>query len=365
MARWLLALLGVVAVLVVSACGGDDEAEASGAGAAEEELTGLPGGFANEAELAWMRDVEQWTDALFGATDELTEIESDRQRFAAVVRGERGAVREYERALQPLVECSETFAARVGAAPSERLRESEDAFRDACRQYGDASELLLRSLKERDERLGERSSAAFEDGRERMDVATGMLPPGEKQELPERGGRTTTSRIEPEFSRVATQLAGKDVEARCWSRDDWRRLLDEQTVLAGPAPEDTVTLGFANAGGARVHLSPETCAALVRLRYERARPRGETATLRLATAAGTLAHEAVHVSGVADEPTAECHGVQLLERAALALRVQPAYAARLETTYWDNREDVPTLYRSKQCRDGGKLDLRPQDRDFP
>jgi hypothetical protein len=173
---------------------------------------------------------------------------------------------------------------------------------------------MLRAVNEQDEGLADAAREAIEDAGKEASVAAGTLPPGEKRPLP-RGRDAGESRVDPRFSQAASRVAGKDVEARCWAPADWRRLMvEEQAYTRGKVNEKV--LGFASAVGERLDLAPQVCHALGRLAYRDARPTPRPQAFTLALAVATLAHESVHVSGIADERAAECHGLQWLARTA-------------------------------------------------
>ncbi len=84
----------------------------------------------------------------------------------------------------------------------------------------------------------------------------------------------------------------------------------------------------------------------------------------------TIAHESYHVLGFYLEATAECYGMQSLWYAAHRLGASVELSQALAQFYW---KDVYPLrrtsnfpwYWSAQCRDGGKLDLRPKTHGWP
>jgi hypothetical protein len=70
-----------------------------------------------------------------------------------------------------------------------------------------------------------------------------------------------------------------------------------------------------------------------------------------------LTHEAVHMSGVTDEPETECLAVQQDFTTASVLGAAPDEARELARTYWRTLYPrMPPDYRSDECRPGGRLD---------
>jgi hypothetical protein len=267
------------------------------------------GSWATRAELTWLAKLGAWDQRL--------------------MRGLRS-----ERAQGPVLTCTSDLVQRVGLPPTERLRQAQAAFRRACQQ-----------LEQLETRRG--SKLLLE--------ADQMLPPGEVRALPVIGGDSAESRIEPRFGRIASQLAGKELEVRCWSGPDWRRLIgEEQIYTRGLLGTDT--LGFAGISGDRVNLAPEVCAPLAALTYRQVRPTTEVARLQLATAVVTLSHEPQHSKGVVEEAVAECNAIQLAHRTAARLGASREDAAALVRTYWRHHDQELAAYRSSECRESGVLD---------
>jgi hypothetical protein len=349
----------VLCVALLAGCGGGAEPEQGGVlGAQYAEPR-----WATAAEVRWLGKVAHWSAAFARSGTEVSRFETAPE-FDRVLRGEPRAVGKYGRVLAPVRSCGSTFDVVVGRAPTPRLRDSERSFRESCAHFRDGVDLMLRAVDEQDPELAGDARAAIEEAAKQSSIAAGALPPGEKQHLPRRGGLATVSRVEPRFSRAASRVAEKDVEVRCWSERDWRRLMVEEDAYTRGKVNRSV-LGFASAGGSRLSLAPSTCRDLGRLAYAGERPTAGNRRLMLALAVVTLAHESVHLAGVADEPTAECHGIQLSDRAARALGAKPAFAQELKDAYWDHYGEIPTVYRSRECRDGGKLDLRASTSEFP
>jgi hypothetical protein len=221
-----------------------------------------------------------------------------------------------------------------GPAPTTRLEQARAAFMRACARLA------------RDDVRG--GTAAFR-------AANELLPPGEGRDLPVIAGASHVSRIEPRFGRVASLLAGKEVEARCWSRRDWALLMREESTFTG-GQLGAGTLGFAGIDGNRINLAPDVCAALVEQ---------QTDDYALATALVTLSHEAQHSKGIAREAEAECYAIQVAQRAALHLGLRRSDAVSLVRVYWRHYAEELPAYRSADCRPHGSLDLRLTDSIWP
>jgi hypothetical protein len=176
---------------------------------------------------------------------------------------------------------------------------------------------------------------------------------GHLRELPEQGGTTEKSRVEPRLSRIASKLVGEKIEVRCWSQRDWRELIEDRKASS---PHELA--GIAGEGGP-VDLAPEACGPLVQAIYTGTPPATGAAGMVAAYAVGILAHELEHVRGEMDEETAECHGMQRLAAVARKLGFSAADSRRLARLYW--REIYPDPergYHTSECRNRGELDLR-------
>ena len=141
----------------------------------------------------------------------------------------------------------------------------------------------------------------------------------------------------PQFSRVASTLAGKRVEVRC-------------RPLRG-------LYGLAEIGGRRIDLAPAACRDLVALAYEQARPPDPERLRLLAAAVVTLAHEPQHSKGIANEAVAECNAINAAYATARGLGVEDAYARLLVRAYWAQYDELPAAYRFPACS-GATLGLQ-------
>ena len=173
------------------------------------------------------------------------------------------------------------------------------------------------------------------------------------QPLPAIAAPSDQSRIEPTLGRVASALAGRPVEVRCWSAADWPKV----TVL-----DPVETGGFADLATGTVNLPPNVCAPLDTLAYGSSH-RFVDATWQDVAAAHVLAHEAAHLGDAGpSEARAECDAVQTTTRAAELLGVDAPYARWMASLDWTHLyPDLPASYRSPDCTPGGGLDLRVAD----
>jgi hypothetical protein len=183
--------------------------------------------------------------------------------------------------------------------------------------------------------------------------------------LPTRSGATSTSRIEPRFGRVASSLAGKPTQVRCWSSLDWARINGDLLAHGGAHESLDYVSGFYWPPTGRIHLDPTACAGLVDLAYRGLRPDRGRAFVRIALAVDTLAHESMHRRGFRSEAIAECYAVQLDYRTATLLGASSAYASLVARQSWAEYPAHPAEYLSSECRNGGKLDLSPQRSTWP
>jgi hypothetical protein len=356
-------LAPVLAAAALSGCGGGEP----GAGVAGVETVRdsarAADAFATTEELAWIRRFSDWAFRFAGQGGKVRAYESG-PGFEKATAGDEVELRRYRGLLEPFRTCEDGFLEQVGRAPTQRLQPAERNLVEACRRYRTGIELVLEAIDGDDPGLAQRARYKIEDGNLKLSVAAGLLPPGEKQKLPVARGATGKSRIDPRYGEIASAVAEKEIEARCWSQKDWTRLLVEEEALTRGQITETM-MAFASAGGQRINLGPFVCRHLDALVYDGKRPREPLRQLDLAQALGALVHESRHAAGVADEPTAECEAIQLMPEAARATRIEPAYARELLRVAWQSYPTLPADYRSAECRDGGKLDLSPGDGRFP
>ena len=246
-----------------------------------------------------------------------------------------GTEREYLNTVgEWVLACTGTVEEYAGEPPTERMRTLARQATAACGGNGKTDAVLTR-------------------------IAGYELHWGDSQKLPVKGGRTEVSRVEPRFSEATAKLTGKETEVRCWSEEDWR------AVASAGSPYDEGDSGASELAGfvgddRRIHLAPDVCADLVDLAY------GDGKAGGMAFAVAALAHEARHTMGELREDRTECWAVQNVERTAALLGASADRARELASAYWKGfypLQEPP--YWSDECRDGGELDLRPDDDRWP
>lgn len=234
-------------------------------------------------------------------------------------------------------DCGGSLREYAGEAPSTRLARLEDAAVAACR--------------------GDRSVDSV------VTIVSGYeFHWGETRRLPVKGGRTSDSRIEPRLSEAGRKLTGRRTEVRCWSEEDWRAVAAAGVPYAGDDEDSAAEVAGFVGDNATLNLSPNVCAALVRLVYGREDDVG----FDLAFAVGTFAHEARHRMGELREGHTECWAVQHVRRTARLFGASQPLADELADFYWEEiypEEEPP--YFDERCHDGGALDLRPESSVWP
>ena len=168
---------------------------------------------------------------------------------------------------------------------------------------------------------------------------------------------------------VAGRLTRKTVTVRCGSLGvagaGWPSGIAGITLFTGDRPA-----GYAI-------LLPQVCAQLVAFRrdpsaYDPAACADSAcfvAVEEAAMALGTVTHESYHLLGFKNEQKVECYGMQSIWYAATKLgasaQLGEAIGRFYATTLYPRRRVVTPAYWSPECRNGGKLDLRPHDPNWP
>jgi hypothetical protein len=197
-------------------------------------------------------------------------------------------------------------------------------------------------------------------------VAIAAIPAGPHDDgpLPELMGEQSVSHVDPRLTEMATELAGRPVEVRCWSAADWRKRAAEVKSFT-PAHIDVHSpwSGYTSRDHKRANFGPNVCRRLAKLAYFRAGASTYDDSWWLAWSLGLFAHE----TGPKERPAdAECHAMQRIVAAGEVFGLTQSEAARLSRLFWTDiypREGVK--FRSGECRPGGKRDLRPDDPAWP
>ena len=177
--------------------------------------------------------------------------------------------------------------------------------------------------------------------------------------LPRTAAPSPSSHIDPRLSGVAATLAGREVEVRCWSVGDWRRIDGERAEIDDDPTSGGLRSAFTSYDRKRINLGTLVCADLAHSLqgvYS-----GYESWSDLSWAVKLLGHEAMHVHGIGDEATAECYAMQLIPRTARLLGLSNEEGRYLADFFWD--EWYPVLdsgYRSTECRNDGELDRNPE-----
>ena len=333
------AALGAAA-LALAACGGH------GASIDATPATASAGGWATSDELVWLRRAGVWQDDILAAARRVREIATQVNPGTA---------------LFPLARCRDTLRTDVGSAPTPRLAVAARLFRRGCAELRRASTEALAILHTRGTSKRAEVRRRATHGFRLLQQGLAHLPPGELRHLPSGAPSATQSRIVPRFERVAARLASRPhVEVKCWTRRDWRRLLrEEREVSIGRV--DARTVGLTSLVAHRINLRGDVCLRLAAL----ASGRRAAQEFLDAFALLVLAHESQHATGIAAEAAAECRGMQTMSKAGVLLGIPRAYGERLAQDIWKVYPRRPKIYVSRQCHDGGALDMRPASHRWP
>ena len=153
------------------------------------------------------------------------------------------------------------------------------------------------------------------------------------------------------FSEEASRVAGKQVDIRC----------DEAGDYVGAVQHAD---GVAVVGGNLAYLTPERCLDLYRLAFE-----DEVRSNRTGRAVAVLAHEAWHLRGESNEGITECYALQSGVDLGRRLGLSEETAQRLMRQQLAENalrgRSAPAYRVPPDCRDGGRLDLKPNTTRFP
>jgi hypothetical protein len=162
---------------------------------------------------------------------------------------------------------------------------------------------------------------------------------------------------ERRLSAIASAIAGRDVRVKCPG--------PVGRVLGWDIVEGSVRFGADGKPADETKIRKTSCAELDALAEGR---RENELMLRRETvmAVDVLAHESWHLRGVIGEAETECRSLQTMAWTAqqLGATAEEGHAMAL-AQYTGAYREMPAAYRSGHCVEGGRLDLRPDDKRFP
>jgi hypothetical protein len=315
------------------------------------------------AKGSWLGRYALWVTDVRVALEKAGTLQHRRGLTVAV-----RATAELESALDALRRCNATRREKLDPPPRVFARSARLLVR-ACSLFALGAEADARALERRQPDRYAGVFALWSGAAKLVQRANGLLPRPQATQrlpLPVGGGMLEASRVEPFFTAVANEQAAPAAQVRCWAEPEWTTV---KTEAFGRSDD---LAGFASPEFKRVNLDPRICRRLALLAYAASRPTG-IEQLELAFALDAIMHESGHLNESGDfygrganEPLAECWGMQHIREAARALGASPAYAAELAERYW--REVYPTrprTYRSLRCRNGGPYDVRPGNDVWP
>src|SRR5262249_25715547 len=124
-------------------------------------------------------------------------------------------------------------------------------------------------------------------------------------------------------------------------------------------------VGLAVPGGDAVDLSTGVCYYLQLIELGGyAAVNGHT-TPAAGNALATLAHEAEHAAGLADEADTECYAIQKVPTVARLLGLTRRQGRIFAEAVWELYPQEPPGYHTPACRNGGRLDLHDRSSVWP
>jgi hypothetical protein len=291
---WVLVL--AVVALAAAGCGGSESARSP-----------LP---LSDDELTWVRAYSVWTIDMYD--EELGSAPGP-----ALVR-----------------KCRERLRA-LGDAPTKRLR-------PAAKRAGAACAFLVHEGSYR------RALDVIDDADDRV------LPYlRDSQDLPLTAGATSISRADLRLSALASELADTQVEVRCWSDSDWRRVVGERNAWNDYDSDVEDLYGWQDEDNSRIHIRLSQCNQLARLRGADVLEASHDEQLEAADSLDTFAHEVQHfVLPDEEEAAVQCAAVAELQRTAELLGASASEAALLARV--DRTEIYPELPTEYVMRGGCK-----------
>jgi hypothetical protein len=215
-------LLALLAGCVLAGCGGN----------------GAPARHSRKADLAWLRTYGRWSARLrsdVGAAESV--------RASLLVNDSRAG--EFAVAVTRLATCADRYRQHVADPPKAGWRGPARLALEACRRLTRGERHFLGAVGHEAGDLRFSGQAALDKAGQQLYLANSQFERSFvwNRPLPRIGGASRRSRIEPLFSRVATPIARRPVEIRCWSADDWEIVLADtaHSLRARPILRDSST----------------------------------------------------------------------------------------------------------------------------
>jgi hypothetical protein len=169
---------------------------------------------------------------------------------------------------------------------------------------------------------------------------------------------------------IASEIAGREVGVSC---PGW--FVRAFTVDATETVAGTVEFDADGTPADETRLRETPCAELDALAEgrreaqvacaERSTSCGDDAQA-VAWSVNTISHEAWHLHGIESEVETECRAVQTNAWTAMQLGLSEPQAGGLARLHYETvYAEMPERYHSPECRDGGAMDLRPDDPRWP
>jgi hypothetical protein len=170
----------------------------------------------------------------------------------------------------------------------------------------------------------------------------------DNKELRLSGAPTTRSRADLRLSALASTTAELSQEVRCWTRDDWRRVVREDNAWSVGSRDPDDLYGWQDGDTDRIHMRLDQCNFLHRLGREDVLTWSRADQVEAADSLATFVHEVQHVLlPDADEDEVECAAAEELDAFARRLGATARETARLVELYVsDGRDDLPVEYVS-------------------
>jgi hypothetical protein len=182
-----------------------------------------------------------------------------------------------------------------------------------------------------------------------IDAHDDQLPPRRRNDLAE----------------IVSSSVGVRPDVYCWQPAGWAPFSEQYAIVRGG--EETSLQGIAADATNRIDLDPGVCDGL-RWYLRRMRPTSLSyENFELAHALMVLTHQAEHIKApTASEAEVECYALQHVRPLVRAAGWDAKYAAELALQAWElSYKQLPPVFRSPACREGGPLDRNPGSSAWP